>query len=363
MGSVSYAQEQHLASLAVQRAAILTKNVMRSVKHIAKTDSTPVTVADFVAQALLISALHRAFPSDGFIGEETADVLREDATLRQQVWELVGATELENAADEALLAKPSSSEEMMHHIDLGGRGVGTRNGRTWVMDPIDGTATFIRGGQYAVALALLEDGKEVVGVVACPNLLHPDLARIEDTPVDVEGYGIMLSTALGEGVILRPVGKGSLLPGQHVSARRPAPPTANGLIDPTSWNFVDSTMGEKYHLQNVKRFASTVGALFPGTDVWSTHVRLIVLGLGARQGGNVQVRIPPRAEGNDPEDYIWDYAGSQLILSELGGKATDLDGREIDFGAGRRLSRNWGLVAAPGWLHFEVLHRVQEFVG
>ncbi|KAH7835102.1 hypothetical protein Vadar_022897 [Vaccinium darrowii] len=42
-------------------------------------------------------------------------------------------------------------------------------GRFWVLDPIDGTLGFVRGDQYAVALALIEDGEVVLGVLGCPN--------------------------------------------------------------------------------------------------------------------------------------------------------------------------------------------------
>lgn len=42
-------------------------------------------------------------------------------------------------------------------------------GRHWVLDPVDGTLGFVRGDQYAVALALIEDGKVVIGVLGCPN--------------------------------------------------------------------------------------------------------------------------------------------------------------------------------------------------
>lgn len=38
------------------------------------------------------------------------------------------------------------------------------------MDPIDGTMGFLRGGQYAVCLGLLQDGEVVLGVMGCPNL-------------------------------------------------------------------------------------------------------------------------------------------------------------------------------------------------
>jgi 3'(2'), 5'-bisphosphate nucleotidase len=40
----------------------------------------------------------------------------------------------------------------------------------WTLDPIDGTLGFLRGGQYAVCLALIMDGKVQVGVLGCPNL-------------------------------------------------------------------------------------------------------------------------------------------------------------------------------------------------
>ncbi|XP_039017018.1 PAP-specific phosphatase HAL2-like [Hibiscus syriacus] len=46
---------------------------------------------------------------------------------------------------------------------------GGPTGTHWVLDPVDGTLGFVRGDQYAVALALIEDGKVVLGVLGCPN--------------------------------------------------------------------------------------------------------------------------------------------------------------------------------------------------
>lgn len=42
-------------------------------------------------------------------------------------------------------------------------------GKHWVLDPVDGTLGFVRGDQYAVALALIENGQVVIGVLGCPN--------------------------------------------------------------------------------------------------------------------------------------------------------------------------------------------------
>ena len=47
--------------------------------------------------------------------------------------------------------------------------IGGPTGRFWVLDPVDGTLGFVRGDQYAVALALIEDGEVVLGVLGCPN--------------------------------------------------------------------------------------------------------------------------------------------------------------------------------------------------
>jgi 3'(2'), 5'-bisphosphate nucleotidase len=41
----------------------------------------------------------------------------------------------------------------------------------WTLDLIDGTKWFLRGGQYAVCLALLIDAQVELGVIGCPNFL------------------------------------------------------------------------------------------------------------------------------------------------------------------------------------------------
>jgi 3'(2'), 5'-bisphosphate nucleotidase len=54
-------------------------------------------------------------------------------------------------------------------INLGAY-AGGPHGRHWTLDPVDGTKGFLRGGQYAICLALIEDGIVHLGVVGCPNL-------------------------------------------------------------------------------------------------------------------------------------------------------------------------------------------------
>jgi 3'(2'), 5'-bisphosphate nucleotidase len=57
---------------------------------------------------------------------------------------------------------------------------------------------------------------------------------------------------------------------------------------------------------------------------------------------------------------IWDHAGATLLFEEVGGKITDVDGKDIDWTAGRKLTANYGFVAAPASIHAEVLKVLHE---
>ncbi|RCI15535.1 hypothetical protein L249_3578 [Ophiocordyceps polyrhachis-furcata BCC 54312] len=342
-----YSRERQVAERAALHAAILTKRVLSSVSEISKEDSSPVTVADFAAQALLTHLVRSEFPTDRFIGEEGSSALRRDDGLGLRVYELFSSA-CRRLDDEASSSSVPSRDEMLDLIDLGGRSHGGSNGRFWAMDPIDGTAAFLRGEQYAVNVALIQDGSEVVGVIACPNLKLQDGA-IHESIVDADGLGIMLSAVKGRGtnvIALSPSPDDALVPRP---LDRLEPPASLDRL-----HIVDCAIGASSGREVMRRLAASLGAPFPGTDVWSSHVRYAALAIG---GGHVLVRIP-----SSPEDSscIWDHAGAQLIFTEIGGRVTDLDGKAIDFTAGRYLSRNRGLVAAQADIHDKVLSLVQD---
>ncbi|KND95071.1 3'(2'),5'-bisphosphate nucleotidase [Tolypocladium ophioglossoides CBS 100239] len=333
-------RERHVAEAAIHRAAKLTKRVLSTVTEVAKHDASPVTVADFAAQALMTSVLRAAIPRDSaFVGEEDAEVLRRDAGLRERVYGLFAAAQADGGDAQA------SVEQMLDLIDLGGRGTGGSRGRFWVMDPVDGTAAFLRGEQYAVSLALVEDGKEVVGVVAYPNLKFDAAGRIRESSVDTHGLGIMLSAAAGHGasIISLPSLSSPLIP--QALPQLDAP---RRLADA---HIVDCALNAPPSRAAVQQLAARLGAAFPGTDVWSSHVRYAALVVG---GGDLLVRVPGR------KSCVWDHAGAQLIYAEVGGRVTDLDGQAVDFGAGRHLSNNRGLLAAKRDIHEEILALAQE---
>ncbi|KAL3421675.1 3',5'-bisphosphate nucleotidase [Phlyctema vagabunda] len=342
-----YHHELHIACLAVQRASLATKTILSSIDkgEISKSDDSPVTVADFAAQALLISAIHYVFPGDTFVGEESSAALRENQSLRDRVWELVHSTRLEDAEAEAALGQIESPAAMLDIIDLGGNGKGGNSGRVWMLDPVDGTATFVRGEQYAVCLGLVEDGDQKVGVLGLPNL-KLERERIEEEVVDTEGYGIMLSAIRGQGAYSGKMSNGALEAGQKIQVQKDT--TQSGAIHMINQRW-DSMDNAKHRLVTAK-----LGASWPGTEIWAAQVRYSALAVG---GGDVLVRIPL-----DPSKKVntWDHIGGILIAEEVGVKVTDLDGRAIDFGAGRKLSANYGIVAARENIHDKVLEAAQE---
>ncbi|KAM6479666.1 hypothetical protein HDV62DRAFT_367624 [Trichoderma sp. SZMC 28011] len=354
---------KHFAELTILRAALLTRRVISAVTEISKHDATPVTMADFGAQALILVALHEMFPGDGYVGEEDAETLRKDAALAKTVFGLVREIGDEFARHEAVnadvrsLPGVTSQGEMLELLDLAGRGTPGPKGRYWVMDPVDGTATFLKGQQYAISLALVEDGKEVLSVLCYPNL-SLDEGVVSETGVDTSGCGVMLSTIRGEGTDYRKLStEYSLGPSRKLDRF----PTLTSLAD---LRLVDCLASKSSRLDIAEGLAKQLGALpFPGIDLWSSHVRYGALMLGeGEQGKHIMIRVPVGARGDPSRAYIWDHAGSQLLYTEMGGKVTDLEGKDIDFGAGRTLAANWGLVAAPEGVHGEILRLVRELV-
>ena len=222
----AYTDELNLASLAVQRAALLTKRVFheKAKGTASKDDKSPVTIGDYGAQALIINALRHAFPEDEIVGEEDSKSLRDNKEICSQVWQMVKATKLDDETAEKTLGGPIESEEALLSAIDAGRSAGGNKGRIWALDPIDGTKGFLRGGQYAVCLALLVDGQVKVGVLGCPNLPVDDTAEIDastghDASDEGEGKGVLLSAVEGQGATSRALTKGMLAPKKAIHMR------------------------------------------------------------------------------------------------------------------------------------------------
>lgn len=68
--------------------------------------------------------------------------------------------------------------------------------------------SFLRGDQYAIALALLDEGKVVLGVLACPNL---PLASIggQDQHASNSQIGCLFYAKIDEGTYMQSLDGGS----------------------------------------------------------------------------------------------------------------------------------------------------------
>lgn len=351
--SAAYARELLVAQLAVQRAAQLTRRVfLDSAKGtVSKSDASPVTVGDFGAQALIIAALRHNFPGDEIVAEEEAGKLREDAALADRIWDLVRETRVDDeAAEEELLGGAVASRADM--IDLIDRGdsKGGRVGRIWAIDPIDGTKGFLRGGQYAVCLGLLVDGDVKVGVLGCPNLPVDDAAPLSADAAggSDEGRGVIFSAVQGQGATSRPLTSGALADGKSI-AMKP-------FTELSAASFCESVEAGHSNQGDAARIAEKLGITKPSVRMDSQAK----YGSIARGAGDIYLRLPV---SKTYQEKIWDHAAGDLIVREAGGQVTDVLGRRLDFGHGRTLAENKGVIAAPKAVHAEVLRAVQEVLG
>lgn len=351
MATNDYSHELDVALLAVQRATLLTKSVFHSHAKgtLNKSDASPVTIGDFGAQALIISALQHNFPNDEIVAEEEAKDLRENEELRNIVWDLVKGAKLSDAESEKKLGGPIASAESMLDIIDKGDSKGGNKGRIWAIDPIDGTKGFLRGGQYAVCLGLMVDGDVKVGVLGCPNLPVSDSEPLtENTGADASdeaGKGVLFSAVQGKGANSRSLEKGALAAESSIQMK-----PLSKISDATFCESVEaghSNQGDSYNI------AQKLGITKPSVRMDSQAK----YGSIARGAGDLYLRLPVK---KDYVEKIWDHAAGDLIVREAGGEVTDVEGNRLDFSHGRTLLQNKGVVAAPKDVHKTVIEAVQS---
>jgi len=323
---VAYETERAVAIEAVCKAATLCQRVRASLvtdEALAKKDRSPVTVADYGAQAVVIAELMNAFPADPIVGEESTALLRgaQGDPVRRRVVEHVAAVRPD--LDEA---------DVLAAIDRGAYEGGPQD-RHWTLDPVDGTKGFLRGDQYAIALALIEAGRVVLGVLGCPNL-PVDAARPE------EPCGCLFTAVCGQGATIRAM---------NDPAERPVRVTE--VSDPGEARFCESVEAGHSSHSDAARIAARLGVTRPPYRIDSQCKYAAV----ARGDASIYLRLPTRA---DYEEKIWDHAAGWSVVTEAGGKVTDIAGRPLDFSLGRTLSANTGVVATNGRLHDEVIAAV-----
>ncbi|MBI4859844.1 MAG: histidinol-phosphatase [Candidatus Riflebacteria bacterium] len=250
-----------LAITAARKAgSIVMQYFQTAVAVETKSDSSPVTEADRNAEKELRGLIWTKFPDDAILGEEFGDT-------------------------------PGTS------------------GRRWILDPIDGTWSFVRGVPlFGVLIGMEQDGEPVLGVVHIPAL------------------GEMVYAAKGLGAWWIQAGRRR---GAEPTPARVSPVTtlSDCLISFTSATGFDS-IGSPGALERLRKAAK----LDRGWGDCYGHVLVAT--------GRAEVML-------DPLMNIWDCAALMPIVQEAGGRFTDFKGAATIAG-GSAISTN-------GLVHDEVL--------
>ncbi|MDX9971640.1 MAG: 3'(2'),5'-bisphosphate nucleotidase [FCB group bacterium] len=320
--------EVQFAIDAVRQAAILAREIEREMVDpaLTKDDKSPVTVADFAVQALIGCMLSKAFPNAVLVAEEGSAPLRDPSAelMLRRVAGFVGRR----------LAYATAGT-VCSWVDLGDAEPG---GRFWTLDPIDGTKGFLRGDQYAVALALVDDGEVQIGVLGCPNLV--DASR----PVPA-GEGSLVVALRGQGSWVT-----------SLESEKPYMPLrVSGIDDPAHARILRSFESGHTNAGLMGDLRGTLGAKADPV-LMDSQAKYGVLAAGA---GDILFRLLSPKQP-DYREKIWDQAAGSIVVEEAGGRITDLRGRPLDFTEGRTLANNRGILATNGRLHdlaLEVLSR------
>jgi 3'(2'), 5'-bisphosphate nucleotidase len=231
-------------------------------------------------------------------------------------------------------------DEVSHRTVLDWISVGASaggGGRYWVLDPIDGTKGFLRGDQYAVALALVDGGRVVAGVLGCPNL---DLGL-----PDAAGPGCLVSASRGAGARVRE------LAGSADAAAR-----VDDVTDPADAVLCESVEAAHSAHSVQGAVAARLGITAPPCRI-DSQCKYAVVAAGR---ASVYLRLP-----RDPayREKSWDHAAGSIVVEEAGGRVSDLDGRPLDFSHGSTLRANSGVVATDGRFHDQVIEAVGAVLG
>ncbi len=234
---MAFEREVEAAKLMAQEAGALALDFQRAgVATESKADQSPVTAADRACEKLIVEHIAREFPDDGVLGEEGA------------------------------------------HRE-------SRNGRKWIVDPIDGTKDFVRGiPLWAVLIGLEQDGEIVAGAAHSPR------------------QGLLLWAGRGSGAWAN----GSRLQVSGKSDLRQAVLSFNGL-----------------NKVGVDRFSNR---LVPWLQrFWA--VRSL--------GGSVDAMLVAQGQADvwiEANAQAWDLAPLKLLVEEAGGKFASFSGENTIYG-------------------------------
>lgn len=345
MKGTAGAQDRAAALRAAREAVVLACRVTRAVQarietigEITKDDRSPVTVADFAAQAVIAHHLQRSLHAGldrlHLVGEESTGLLR-------QVEQSGALGEVVRVVCDVW---PGASEDdVLAAIDAGDHDASAET--YWTLDPVDGTKGFLRRGQYALALALIERGEVVLGVMGCPNL-SPDPERSFDDP---DPDGLIYFATRGGGACAASASAELGAPQLVRVDAQPGDPSARLRV-------CESVESGHTKQDDTARIIDHLGGA-PGLGAPARLDSQCKYAVVARGQADAYLRLPTK---KGYVEKIWDHAAGMIIAQEAGAIVTDIDGKPLDFSRGATLSGNRGVVCAhPRW-HGRIIEAIRE---
>ncbi|XP_062013250.1 PAP-specific phosphatase HAL2-like [Rosa rugosa] len=370
--SMKHTQELETAVRAVQMACSLCQKVQESLisKSSAvvqsKGDNSPVTVADWSVQATVSWILSEAFGSSNVSIVAEEDIQNLSKAKAAGVLEAVVKTVNDCLAEAPRFGlqgpkKALGTTEVLEAISrCNSRGGPT--GRFWALDPVDGTLGFVRGDQYAIALALIEDGEVVLGVLGCPNYpmrkewlnYHHRYHRIISklTPPTSESWdkGCVIYAKRGSGEAwmqpLLHVNKNFLWPNSAKPVR------VSSIDNPSLATFCEPVEKANSSHSFTAGLAHSVGLRKQPLRVYS------MVKYAAIARGDAEIFMKFARAGY--KEKIWDHAAGVVIIQEAGGVVSDAGGCPLDFSKGIYLEGlDRGVIASAGAnLHDKIIRAV-----
>ena len=189
-----------------------------------------------------------------------------------------------------------------------------------------------------MCLALVVDGEVQLGVMGCPNL---PVDKSQPKPADGEirggkqGLGVMFVAVKGQGAVQPPLDGGS-----------ETPVRMRDLASFADAVFCESVEAGHSSLDTNARIADILGMSKERSVRMDSQAKYASI---ARGDGDVYLRLP--VGDGAYREKIWDHAAGALLVTEAGGAVTDIAGRALDFGRGRTLAANRGVIACEKALH------------
>ena len=325
---VDLSNELQTAKTIARMAASICQSIQEEmILSAEKPGREPVTIADYASQALIGHALSENFPDDAVLSEERSEEYMLLLSDEQRGWvhrymmDALGGYVFE--------------EQVCAWLDFGKR---KQRSRMWVIDPIDGTTGFMGGRHYCVAIGLLIDFEPVLGVLASPGFY----GEMDDPPYG--DTGALTAAARGAGVTIEPLFGGE-----------PEPVRVSTVDDPRVATILTSYESSHVDLDFINAMAQ---GLDRGPDAprrrLDSQDKHAMLAAGM---GDVYVRTNHKS---GYREKMWDQAAGTAIVTEAGGRVTDIDGRPLDFSTGTTMTANRGVLMTNGLLHDAVLDAIKR---